>query len=161
MIQVLDEREGIQWKVQLIEDPQYYILQSLVEKDDGTREPGVQLWIQRHPFQITAIRTVETMPPIYQSLGIQDPENFSKASAALHLQTQPGIHCASIWQTKERPLKYNGEATLFSVNKTITADFTGFGEHGGKGFFTKKTYLNYFSETLLSPVYPELPSRLT
>lgn len=139
----LDQLEGIQWHVELIKDPQYYVLQSVVVKD-GSSKPAVQLWIQRSPFQITAIRTVETMPPIESLAGIQDLE--AAGAEGLRLDTQPGIHRAIFWQTKTSPLKYNGNATLLSVLKPSTADYTGFGEQGGKKIFKKKTWLNYFSE---------------
>lgn len=105
----------------------------------------VQLWIQRDPFQINAIRTVETMPPFIESLDLED--SGTADSAAIDLKTQPGLQRATFWRTKKHPLKYSGTTTLFSVAKPSTADYTGFGEQGGKGFFKRKTYLNYFSES--------------
>lgn len=144
LIQNLDEREGIKWHVDLYKYPGKYILQSVIDNPDGSKEPVVQLWIQRDPFQILAVRTVETMPPIDDNLTI--PETGTADASSLDLKTRPGLQRATFWRTKTHPLKYNGNATLFSVAKPSTADYTGFGEQGGKGFFKKKTYLNYFSK---------------
>ena len=44
---------------------------------------------------------------------------------------------------------YTERATVLAVEKSVTADFMGFGEQGGKHLFKKKTYMNYFSKLLI------------
>ena len=51
LVDILDKTDGIKWSVDFVEvNSHYYLLQSVVHRNDGTREQTVQLWIQRNPF---------------------------------------------------------------------------------------------------------------
>jgi hypothetical protein len=70
----------------------------------------------------------------------------------LGLSTAQGAERAIIWKTKPRGLKYTSSATILTLEKSVTADYMGFGEQGGKSLFKKKTYMNYFSKSLILPL---------
>ncbi|KAK5651788.1 hypothetical protein OQA88_11655 [Cercophora sp. LCS_1] len=143
LIAVLDAVEGVNWAVELVEDPQYYILQSVIDPKGRDRKVDVQLWIRRDPFQITAVRVLSSLQPAEKipELQVLNTSNVQQ----LALQTANGGASAIIWKTKPRGLAYRDNATILAVEKSITADFIGFGEQGGKNLFKKKTYLNYFN----------------
>ncbi|KAH7134411.1 glycosyl hydrolases family 31-domain-containing protein, partial [Dactylonectria macrodidyma] len=143
LITTLDAAEELKWAVELIEDPMYYILQSVTNPDTPQRKVEVQLWVQRDPFQITAVRVLQSQGPaeqvpVQQSLDVSTIDKLS-------LVTQKGAEAAIIWKTKPRGLQYRGNATILSIEKSVTADYMGFGEQGGKNLFKKKTYMNYFN----------------
>ncbi|KAH8895231.1 hypothetical protein GQ53DRAFT_855393 [Thozetella sp. PMI_491] len=143
LIDTLDAAEGLQWVVEIVEDPQYYVLQSVyVSSTDGTRIVGVQLWIQRHPFQITAVRSLDGLLPAEQLPQLQ---NANVIKDQLKLPTGTDSQPAVIWRTKPNGLISKGMATVLSIEKPITADYMGFGEQGGKGMFKKNTFINYFN----------------
>ncbi|CAF3441856.1 hypothetical protein SNK03_007732 [Fusarium graminearum] len=140
LIQTLDSLENIQWDVELVQDAQYIILQSVLKPN---REVQLQIWIQRDPFQITVVRVLESNPPAERLPGLQsvDPQ----ISEQLKLPGNKGAQAAIIWKTRPRGLQYTERATIMSIEKSVTADFMGFGEQGGKNLFKKKTYMNYFN----------------
>lgn len=143
----LDALQNMDWRVELVEDPQYLILQSVVDPEKSTRQVVVQLWIQREPFKIIAVRTVDSLPPAEKLPTIQDAAEIS-ISEKLKFNTKPGVVQAIVWQTKDYGLQYydNG-AVILNIAKPVTADHMGFGEQGGKSLFKKRTYLNYFSKS--------------
>ncbi|RPA77141.1 hypothetical protein BJ508DRAFT_213076 [Ascobolus immersus RN42] len=144
LINKLDALQRVDWRVELVEDPQYFILQSVIDPEKPTRNVIVQLWIQRDPFKITAIRSVQSLPPAEKLPTIQnlaDPATTGRIS----LSEAAGSQRAIIWQTKECGLQYDDRATILTIAKPVTADYMGFGEQGGKGLFKKRTYLNYFN----------------
>ncbi|KAH7002467.1 glycosyl hydrolases family 31-domain-containing protein [Ilyonectria destructans] len=143
LISTLDAAQGIKWAVELVEDPKYYVLQSVVNPNTDKRKVELQLWVQRDPFQITAVRVLEN-----QGLAEKLPQMQSFDSSTiekLHLTTSKGAEAAVVWKTKPRGLQYRDNATILSVEKSATADYMGFGEQGGKNLFKKKTYMNYFN----------------
>ncbi|KXX73549.1 Alpha-glucosidase 2 [Madurella mycetomatis] len=143
LIDTLDAVEKITWAVELITDHQHYILQSVRDPNGPNRKVEVQLWIRRNPFQITAVRALATLPPAEK---IPELQVLGSAKVKqLELQTSDGGTRAIIWKTKPRGLQYRDSATLITVEKSITADYIGFGEQGGKNLFKKKTYMNYFN----------------
>lgn len=151
LISTLDAAQGIKWAVELVEDPKYYVLQSVVNPNTDKRKVELQLWVQRDPFQITAVRVLEN-----QGLAEKLPQMQSFDSSTiekLHLTTSKGAEAAVVWKTKPRGLQYRDNATILSVEKSATADYMGFGEQGGKNLFKKKTYMNYFS--MWATTYPE------
>ncbi|KAK7415851.1 hypothetical protein QQZ08_012222 [Neonectria magnoliae] len=143
LISSLDAVEGINWAVELVEDPQYYILQSVMNPGTDQRRVECQLWVQRDPFQITAVRVLKSQGPAERLPEIQslDAGTVDK----VQLQTHTGADKAVIWKTKPRGLQYTNTATVLAVEKSATADYMGFGEQGGKHLFKKKTYMNYFN----------------
>lgn len=145
LIATLDGVEGINWSVELIKDPQHYILQSVREPTGPNRKVEVQLWIRRDPFQITAVRVLSSLPPSEKipELQLLDSDSVKQ----LELQTANGAASAIVWKTKPRGLHYRENATVLVVEKSVTADFIGFGEQGGKNLFKKKTFMNYFSKS--------------
>lgn len=119
------------------------------------RKVEVQLWVQKDPFQITAVRVLESQGPA-ERLPQLNTLNASTVEK-LSLQTIKGAEAAIIWKTKPRGLQYKGNAVILSVEKSATADYLGFGEQGGKNLFKKKTYMNYFSKhTTNKPCIPSL-----
>jgi hypothetical protein len=144
LISTLDAVENIDWAVEIIEDPKYYILQSVMNPKTDQRQVKLQLWVQRDPFQITAVRVLKSQSPVEKLPVLQSLD--ATTSDKLKLHTSKGAEAAVIWKTKPRGLQYQGNATVLSVEKSVTADFMGFGEQGGKHLFKKKTYMNYFSE---------------
>ena len=60
LISTLDAVENIDWAVEIIEDPKYYILQSVMNPKTDQRQVKLQLWVQRDPFQITAVRVLKS-----------------------------------------------------------------------------------------------------
>jgi hypothetical protein len=144
LIATLDAVEGISWEVELIKDPQYYILQSVSDPKGPKRKVEVQLWIRRDPFQITAVRVLSSLQPAEKvpELQLLDSDSVKQ----LELQTASGAASAIVWKTKPRGLQYRDSSTVLVVDKSVTADYIGFGEQGGKSLFKKKTYMNYFSE---------------
>ncbi|RYP05667.1 hypothetical protein DL765_009769 [Monosporascus sp. GIB2] len=143
LIRRLDDIEGINWITEIVEDNRYYIIQSVLDPDSPNRKVEVQLWIQRDPFQITAVRVLESLAPAEKVPQIEtlDITTLDKLSLA----TAKGAREAVIWKTKPRGLRYTDRATILAVEKSVTADFMGFGEQGGKNLFKKKTYMNYFN----------------
>lgn len=144
MINTLDDIEGIDWAVEIEQDPRYYVLQSVTNPKTEKRKVELQIWVQRDPFQITAVRVLES-----QGLAQKLPDIQGISSSAmdeLALQTSKGSEVAVIWKTKPKGLQYKGSATVLSVEKSVTADYMGFGEQGGKNLFKKKTFMNYFSK---------------
>jgi len=148
LISTLDAVEGIEWAVELVEDPRCYILQSVLNPRTDKRKVELQLWIERDPFQITAVRVLESLTPAEKLPEIQslDADTVEKLS----LTTAKGAHRAVIWKTKPRGLSYKDQATILSVKKSVTADFMGFGEQGGKHLFKRKTFMNYFSKFMMN-----------
>lgn len=144
LIATLDAVEGITWAVELIKDPQHYILQSVCDPTGPNRKVEVQLWIRRDPFQITAVRVLSSLQPAEKipELQLLDSDSIKQ----LELQTASGAASAIVWKTKPRGLQYRDNATVLVVEKSVTADFIGFGEQGGKNLFKKKTFMNYFSK---------------
>ncbi|KAF4968546.1 hypothetical protein FSARC_4113 [Fusarium sarcochroum] len=64
LISTLDGLEDINWCVELIDtDPQYIILQSVVDPKTPNRRVELQISVQRDPFQITPVRVLESNPP--------------------------------------------------------------------------------------------------
>jgi hypothetical protein len=144
LITKLDGFEGLDWRVELISNvPSYYILQSVKA---GSEKPEVQLWIQKNPFQITAIRPVKNSR-IVEKFAM--PSTIDEAlRSQVDLQPIQGVEKAVIWKTVPKPLKYlsRGSATILSVEAPATAHYMGFGEQGGRNLFKSNTYMNYFSE---------------
>lgn len=145
LIKVIDEAEQISWKVECHEvGSKYYVLQSVMTgQTDGSREIGVQLWIRRETFRISAVRSVAATAlashiPTFQNDPNTDPQ--------LKIDEKPGHRVAIVWQTKEKPLQWFENATILNLEKPMTAMYTGFGEQGGKRFFKADTVMNYFSE---------------
>ena len=148
LIAVLDGIENIEWGVEILEDPIYYILQSVLYPKTPKRRVELQLWVQRNPFRISAVRVLESSLPVEKlpELQVLDSETAKK----MKLSTSKGAQAAVIWKTRPRGLQYSGNATILSIEKSVTADFMGFGEQGGKHLFKKKTYMNYFSKFISS-----------
>ncbi|KAK5991737.1 Alpha-glucosidase 2-like protein [Cladobotryum mycophilum] len=145
LIEKLDNFEQISWGVELICAPSYYILQSVMTLDNGEKRPEVQLWIQKDPFQITAIRLLGNSHPVEKLPIVSTMDEGTETH--LNLQPQKGNDVAVIWKTKPKPLKYmhRGSATILSVQTPVTAHYMGFGEQGGRHLFKDKTYMNYFN----------------
>ncbi|KAF6826526.1 alpha-1,4-glucan lyase [Colletotrichum musicola] len=140
LIKTLDEAEGIKWDVELIQGDQYYILQSVViDPQTSEKVKEVQLWVQRNPFQITAVRVLKSLAPA-EAL----PVDISAGPLIFENEAE-GSRRAVIWKTKRRGLMYGERATVLALEKSITADFMGFGEQGGNDLFKKETYMNYFN----------------
>ena len=144
LITILDKSESIDWRVELIQDPRYLILQSVINPTQHDRRVELQLWIQRDPFQITAVRVLESLPP---AIGLPQTQSLDiDVLEKLRLATSAGAQGAVVWRTKPRGLRYQERSVILAVEKSVTADFMGFGEQGGKGLFKRRTYMNYFSE---------------
>ncbi|TQN64448.1 hypothetical protein CSHISOI_11005, partial [Colletotrichum shisoi] len=127
-----------------IEDDQYYILQSVVQRSPvSPPETELQLWISRNPFQITAVRVLKSLAPAEARPRPQTCEK--EVVEALDLPLNEGIRPAVIWKTKPRGLLYGEHSAVLCLEKSITADYMGFGEQGGKDLFKKKIYMNYFN----------------
>jgi hypothetical protein len=137
--------------VEVVEDPRYIILQSVINPKASNRQVQLQIWVQRDPFQITAVRVLESSPPVEKLPELQTTDVGT--AKQLELPVFKGSQAAIIWRTKPRGLQYSGTATVLSVEKSVTADFMGFGEQGGKSLFKRKTYMNYFSKSITS--YPQ------
>ncbi|KAM5354780.1 hypothetical protein ACJ41O_001426 [Fusarium nematophilum] len=144
LIKTLDDAEDVKWTIELIEDPRYYILQTVVDPTSAERHVEVQLRIQMDPFQITAVRVLNSAPPAEKLPELQTTE-ISILDKIQFSQARDGAQAAIIWKTKPRGLQYQGHATILAVEKSVTADYMGFGEQGGKDLFKKKTYMNYFN----------------
>ncbi|RFU31057.1 hypothetical protein B7463_g5273, partial [Scytalidium lignicola] len=136
LIETLDAIEHIRWGVEFIEDPQYFILQSVKYEP---REIVLQIWIQRNPFKMTAVRMLKSLPPA-DSLPRAQTHHSD-----LDMESTQGVQKAVIWKTKESGLQVFEKATILSVEKSVTANYMGFGEQGGKHLFKKDTYMNYFN----------------
>lgn len=89
---------------------------------------------------------LESLP---QWHGIQRLKSF-EMNASVQLPTKLGSQPAVVWQTKERGLRYQGKATVLSLEKPSTARYFGWGEQGGRSFVKDRTFMNYFSKTCLS-----------
>ncbi|GFP51923.1 alpha-glucosidase 2 [Trichoderma asperellum] len=103
LITKLDDFDGLDWRVELISNvPSYYILQSVKA---GAEKPEVQLWIQKRPFQITAIRPVKNSR-IVEKFSM--PSTIDEAiRPQVDFQPLQGVEKAVIWKTKPKPLKFN------------------------------------------------------
>jgi len=142
LINLLDAREGLKWDVRVVKDPQHYIFQSVLNPGTSSEEIGVQLWIQRNPFKIVAVRSVRGLEPAEKPPRTQD----QAVTDSVTLKEVDGRSTAIVWQTKERPLKYVDNATILSIKKSSTADHLGFGEQGGRSLFKSETLMNFFSK---------------
>ncbi|KAK8038318.1 glycoside hydrolase family 31 protein [Apiospora phragmitis] len=114
--------EGLKWRVELkpIGD-QFYLLQSIRTEPDGSETIVVQLWIQRNPFKITAIRSIASTGtvnsrPTLQHPALDSPESIPAAEGRVN---------AIIWETKSRALLYQEDATILNVDKPLTAKYLG------------------------------------
>jgi hypothetical protein len=143
LINVLDKIEVLQWGVELVHDDRFFILQSVVSPETDHRGIQVQLWIQRDPFQITAVRALQNELPVQNLPELQSME--ADTVDKVTLKVSRGTQGAAIWRTRPRGLRYTERATILEIEKSVTADFMGFGEQGGKNLFKKKTFMNYFS----------------
>ncbi|KAM0226789.1 hypothetical protein ACHAPO_012072 [Fusarium lateritium] len=143
LIQTLDGLENIKWGVEMVEDPQYIIFQSVLNPNTPNRQVQLQIWIQRDPFQIIVVRVLESNPPAEKLPELQSVTSGS--SKQLELPRTAGAQATMIWKTQPRGLQYTERATVLSIEKSVTANFMGFGEQGGKNLFKKKTYMNYFN----------------
>ena len=139
LIQVLDVHDGLEWNVELVSLTDFLVFQSWV-KENESWEKATQLWVQRQPFQITAIQSLTTIP---RWAGISHLP--SSATENVKLQEVPGWRPSVVWQTSERGIRYQGKSTILSIKKPSTARYFGFGEQGGS-YFKDKTFLDYFSE---------------
>ncbi|KXJ89911.1 alpha-1,4-glucan lyase [Microdochium bolleyi] len=144
LIETLDAAEKISWRVELVEHNEYYILQSVVKGDNGKEDKELQLWIQRNPFQITAVRVLKGLAPA-EKLPQADELQAGNADGLQFANEAEGARPAVIWKTKRRGLLYGDHSTVLCVEKSITADYMGFGEQGGNDLFKDKTYMNYFN----------------
>lgn len=135
MTRILDVAEEITWDLEFDHHhANHYVLRSVIVLK-GKRHAAVELWIQKHPFKITAVRDIKTAAALGLGLGEDIPLEIPGPSGR-----------AIIWQTKENPLQYDERATILSVEKHAQAKYMGFGGQGGKNLFKDRTYLNYFSE---------------
>ncbi|KAI0485577.1 glycosyl hydrolases family 31-domain-containing protein [Xylaria cf. heliscus] len=143
LIKVLDAAEGINWRVDELKkvDSRFFILQSVIIRPDGTEEIGIQLWIQRNPFRITAVRSIASAGMGINISGLDHPILKSPES----IPARDGHDNAIIWQTKERGLLYQDDAVILNIVKPITSKYLGFGEQGGKSLYKDKTFMNYFN----------------
>lgn len=139
---MLDAYESLNWEVELRTVESFFVFQSKIREDDGTWTIATQLWVQAHPFKITAIQMLETSSQWQGIIGLKSDE----MNAGLQLPTKPGFRPAVVWQTKERGLRYQGQATVLSLEKPSTARYFGWGEQGGRSFVKDQTFMNYFSK---------------
>ena len=121
---------------------EFLVLQSSIKKNESW-EKATQLWVQRQPFQITAVQSLTTIP---RWAGVAHLS--SSASEQIMMQEVPGWRPSVVWQTSERGLRYQGKSTILSIEKPSTARYFGFGEQGGSSFIKDKTFLDYFSKRL-------------
>lgn len=119
-------------------------MQSVRDPGGPDRKVEVQLWIPKDPFQITAVRVLSSLPPAEKIPELQLLD--SNSVKLLELPTASGAASAIVWKTRPRGLQYRDNTTVLVVDKSITADYIGFGEQGGKNLFKKKTFMNYFSK---------------
>ncbi|KAK7966875.1 glycoside hydrolase family 31 protein [Apiospora aurea] len=142
LIEILDAAEGLNWTVEFkpVGD-QFYLLQSVRTTKDSARTIVVQLWIQRNPFKVTAVRSIASTGTVDTSPALQHPALDSVDS----IPKERGRANAIIWETKSRAILYQEDATILNVDKPLTAKYLGFGEQGGKHLFKDKTYMNYFN----------------
>ncbi len=147
LIRVLDNYEKLDWDVELIEDENFLVLQSsTVQSDGGPSIVATQLWIQRHPFQITAIQPLKSTP-LWDSMPLlRRPDS----NARVQIPEVAGVRSSIVWQTQVRGLRYQGSATVLSVQKPSTARYLGWGEQAGTSLFKDNTFLNYFSKSHLT-----------
>ncbi|MCJ1387152.1 hypothetical protein MMC17_010281 [Xylographa soralifera] len=143
LIEVLDLPEQVNWVVEFHRlVPNYFILQSVVSPAITSKwQIIVQLWIQGNPFRITAIRSIASAGTAALLPSLQHPT----LDRPFHIPEAKERRNAIIWQSKERGLQYQKDATVLSVEKPQTAKYLGFGEQGGKALFKDKTYMNYFN----------------
>jgi len=150
-IKILDLAEDLSWHVELVQpNDEYYVLQSVLGSesvDDSSREVIVQLWIERNPINITAVRAIRTTGivtqlPMLSPISNVKPELVEK----LKIYTPSDSRVAVIWRTKNNPLQWLDDATVLSIEKPLSAKYTGFGEQGGRKIFKDNVCMNYFSE---------------
>jgi alpha-glucosidase (family GH31 glycosyl hydrolase) len=116
-------------------------LQSVLLKNDGSREINVQLWIQRHPFKITVVRSLVSTGTDVQLPTLHHPTLHYPES----IPEVPGQSNAIVWQTKDYGLLYEGDATILNIDKPATAKYLGFGEQGGRSLYKDNSFMNYFN----------------
>ena len=132
-------------------DESSLVLQSRVRQHNGTWTISTQLWIQLQPFRISAVQSLETLS---QWQGLHRFE-LSESNAHVRLPASPGSRPTVVWQTKERGVRYQGSATVLSLEKPSTARYFGWGEQGGSSFIKDKTFMNCFSK-ICPRGYPSL-----
>ena len=143
LVKVMGIHEQTSWNVELVTDESFLVLQSRVRRRDDTWTVATQLWIQLQPFQISAVQQLGTVSP-WQGLH---RFTSSEKDACVRLQTTPGSRPAVVWQTKQRGIRYQGTATILSLEKPSTARYFGWGEQGGRSFAKDKVTMNYFSRS--------------
>lgn len=151
-IEILDLAEGLQWHIELIQpNDEYYVLQSVIGSesvDDPSRKVIVQLWIERNPINITAVRAIKTTGVVTQLPTLSPISNVKpEVVKRLTIYTPPDSRVAVIWRTKNNPLQWLGNATVLAIEKPLSAKYTGFGEQGGRRIFKDNVCMNYFSES--------------
>ena len=142
LVKVLDDHDRLSWDIELIVDDAFLVLQSSIRQNHGASTVATQLWIQRHPFQITAVQPLKAFPQWDSMPRLLLPGN----DARVKLPEKSGVRSSIVWQTKVRGLKYQGAATILSLEKPSSARYLGWGEQAGTSLFKDKTYLNYFSK---------------
>ncbi|KAI9729368.1 MAG: hypothetical protein M1834_006892 [Cirrosporium novae-zelandiae] len=140
LVRVLDKLEHISWRVDLVQDNEFLILQSVRNPESPERQVITQLYIQRNPFKITAVQPLKVLPALEVL-----PQADATKNEELNTKAVQGTQNLIVWQTKEYPLAYNSSATVLSVEKPGRARYLGFGEQGGKHLFKDKVYMNYFN----------------
>lgn len=152
-IEILDLSEGLSWHVELVQpNDEYYVLQSVLDSesiDDPSRKVIVQLWIERNPINITAIRAIRTTGVVTQRPKLSQISNVKPDIVKkLAIYTPPDSRVTVIWRTKNNPLQWLDNATILAIEKPLSAKYTSFGEQGGRRMFKDNVCMNYFSETL-------------
>ncbi|KOS22241.1 Alpha-glucosidase 2 [Escovopsis weberi] len=142
LIENLDRLEKVDWEVTLKDAGSHFVLQS-VKHVEGKKIPEVQLWLQKDPLQITAVRLLHSngaVEPIPKGTTT-DPD----INNAITLHERMGSAAAVIWKTRVNPIRYWGTATILSEQSSVTSRFMGFGEQGGQHLFKRNTFMNYFN----------------
>ena len=123
-------------------DDSFLVLQSST-LENGKSEVATQLWVQLRPFQISAIQPLETIPRWGHLPRLLSPEN----DALVRLPELAGRRTSVVWQTKVRPIRYQGTATILSLEKPDLARYLGWGEQAGTSLFKDNVMMNYFSKS--------------
>ena len=146
---MLDAHERVDWDVQLVEDDDFLILQSLVSKIGEPPKVVTQLWIQRYPFQISAVQPLEVTPRWNRMPRLSLPANDER----VRLPETLGSRASVVWQTKECGLRYQGTATVLTLEKPDLARYLGWGEQAGTSLFKDRVMTNYFSKNRIFVVF--------
>ena len=146
LMKVLDHHDQSKWEVELVEDELFLILQSSIHQDSGSSDVVTQLWIQRRPFQITAVQPLKAIPQWNPMPRLLLPNN----NARIEIPEAVGVRPSIVWQTQMNGVRYQDSATILSVQKPSTARYLGWGEQGGTSLFKDNTFLNYFSKIPLT-----------